>query len=120
MDSDKFHSEIKLSVLEIGLEKFDESFDKVYEKIQENIEIFFDTKVESVSRVIEGAIYMYEKLLEQQEKSNQAMLEQHYATKSLILDKCEELEKLNSRISKDIALWYSEEINKVVIKAAHN
>ncbi|BCL33577.1 dynamin family protein [Nostoc sp. MS1] len=120
LDSDKFHNEIKISVLEIGLEKFDESFDKVYEKIQENIEIFFDTKIESVSRVIEEAIYMYEKFVEQREKSNQAMLEKHYTAKSLIVDKCEELEKLNSRISKDIALWYSEEINKVILKKENN
>jgi replication fork clamp-binding protein CrfC/uncharacterized tellurite resistance protein B-like protein len=116
LDAEGFHEEIKISVLETGLQKFDEALDKIYEKLQENIEKFFDTKVESVSRVIEGAIYAYEKLLEQQEKSHQEMLEQHYLTKSQILGKCEELEQLNSRISKDIALWYSEEINKVMVK----
>lgn len=116
LDAEGFHEEIKISVLETGLQKFDEALDKIHEKLQENIEKFFDTKVESVSRVIEGAIYVYERLLEQQEKSHQEMLEKHYATKSQILAKCEELEQLNNRISKDIALWYSEEINKVMVK----
>jgi len=120
LDGDGLHEEIKMSVLETGLQKFDESLDKIYEKLQENIEKFFDTKVESVSRVIEGAIGAYEKLLEQQEKSHQEMLEQHYATKSQILEKCEELEQLNKKISKDIALWYSEEVNKVIIKTENS
>lgn len=116
MDKDGFNEEIKISVLETGLQKFDEALDKIYDKLEENIEKFFDTKVELVSRIIEGAIYAYEKLLEQQEKSHQEMLEQNYATKYWILDKCEELEQVNSQISKDIALWYSEEINKVMVK----
>ncbi|YAF97268.1 MAG: dynamin family protein [Nodularia sp. CChRGM 3473] len=115
LDGDGLHEEIKMSVLETGLQKFDESLDKIYEKLEENIEKFFDIKVESVSRVIEEAIYTYEKVLEQQEKSHQEMLEKHYANKSWILDKCEELEQINNRISKDITLWYSEEINKVII-----
>ncbi|AFY50262.1 hypothetical protein Nos7524_4510 [Nostoc sp. PCC 7524] len=120
LDSDRFHHQLKMSVLEIGLQKFDESVDKIYEKLQENIERFFDTKVESVSRVIEGAISVYEKLLEQQEKSHQEMLEQHYATKFWILHKCKELEQINDSISTNISRWYSEVINKVIIKREYD
>lgn len=116
LDDNVLHEEIKISVLETGLQKFDESLDKIYEKLQENIEKFFDIKIESVSRIIEEAIYTYEKILEQQEKSHQEMLDQYYVTKSWIVEKCEELEKINYRISKDITLWYSEEINKIIIK----
>jgi replication fork clamp-binding protein CrfC/uncharacterized tellurite resistance protein B-like protein len=115
-DDNGFHEEIKISVLETGLQKFDESLYKIYQKLQENIEKFFDTKVESVSRVFEGVIYAYEKVLEQQEKSHQEMLEQYYATKSHILNKREELEQINKKISKDITLWYGEDINKITIK----
>ncbi|MCF4965791.1 dynamin family protein [Nostoc sp. CMAA1605] len=120
LDSDRLHSQIKTSVLEIGFQKFDESIDKIYEKLQENIERFFDTKVEAVSRVIEGAISVYEKILEQQERSHQEMLEQHYATKSWIMNKCQELEEISNKISTDIATWNSEVINKVIIKREYD
>lgn len=120
LDSDRFHSEIKMSILEIGFQKLDESVDKIYEKLQENIEKFFDTKVESVSQVIEGAISVYEQLLEQQEKTHQEMLEQHYANKSWILHRCQDLEQINNRIKADVAIWYSEVINKVIIKREYD
>lgn len=120
LDSDRFYSEIKMSVLETGFQKIDESVDKIYDKLQANIELFFDSKVEAVSRVIEGAISVYENLLEQQEKTQQDMLEQNYAKKSWIVHKCKELEQINNRISADISLWYSEVINKVIIKREYD
>ncbi|MBD2360716.1 dynamin family protein [Anabaena minutissima FACHB-250] len=97
-DIDGLHDQIKVKVIEIGFQKFDESTDKISEKLYEITNSVFDTKVDSASRVISQAISLYEKLLEQHEKAHQETLEQREAEKVYIFQKYQELEQLKISI----------------------
>ncbi|KOP25010.1 dynamin family protein [Hapalosiphon sp. MRB220] len=96
LDLDGLKDQIKLTVLEVGFEKLDESINKLSEKLEEIISTVFDSRIESASRVIEQAIALYENLLEQQEKAHQETLEQREAEKELIYQKRQELEQVQN------------------------
>ncbi len=96
LDLDGLKDQIKLTVLEVGFEKLDESIDKLSEKLEKIISTVFDSRIESASRVIEQAIALYENLLEQQEKAHQETLEQREAEKELIYQKRQELEQVQN------------------------
>ncbi|MCC5653644.1 dynamin family protein [Nostoc sp. XA013] len=119
-DNEELYDPIKMKVLEIGLEKFEESIDIVYKKLCENVETGFDSKVESANRVIEQAISLYENLLDQQEKTEQEAVTKYNISKNLILQYCQELNQVQDKINTDIGLWYSEIINKIIIKRQYN
>jgi uncharacterized tellurite resistance protein B-like protein/GTPase SAR1 family protein len=120
VDNEEFYNPIKMKVLEIGLEKFEESIDVVYKKLCENFEAIFDSKVESANRVIEQAISLYEDLLQQQEKTEQEALIKYNISKNLIVQQCQELSQVQNRINTDIGLCYSERINKIIIKRQYD
>ncbi|MEH1915429.1 dynamin family protein [Nostoc sp.] len=112
-DDDELYNPIKIKVLEIGLEKFDQCIDKVYEKLYENFDTAFDSQVESANRFIEQSISLYENLLEQQEKAEQESIKKYNISKAFILQQCQQLEQVQNGINTDIGLWYSEIINKI-------
>jgi hypothetical protein len=120
VDNEELYDPIKMKVLEIGLEKFEESIDVVYQKLCENFDAIFDSKVESANRVIEQAISLYENLLQQQEKTEQEALIKYYISKDLIVQQCQELAQVQNRINTDIGLCYSEKINKIIIKRQYD
>ncbi|MBD2534845.1 dynamin family protein [Nostoc flagelliforme FACHB-838] len=91
VDNEEFYNSIKMKVLEIGLENFEESIDVVYKKLYENFDAIFDSKVESGNRLIEQAISLYEGLLQQQEKTEQEALIKYNISKNLIVQQCQEL-----------------------------
>jgi GTPase SAR1 family protein len=86
-DIDGLHDQIKMKVLEIGFQKFDESMDKVSEKLHEITTSVFDTKVESASRVIAQAIALYENLIEQHEQAHKETVEKQQMQKAWISEK---------------------------------
>ncbi|MBW4456947.1 MAG: dynamin family protein [Nostoc indistinguendum CM1-VF10] len=120
VDNEEFYNPIKMKVLEIGLEKFEESIDVVYQKLCGNFDAIFDSKVESANRVIEQAISLYEDLLQQQEKTEQEALIKYNISKNLIVQQCQELSQVQNRINTDIGLCYSERINKIIIKRQYD
>lgn len=101
---DGLHDQIKIKIIETGLEKFDESIEKVKEKLHEIVDTVFDSRIESASKVISQAISFYENLIEQQEKVHLETLEQRDADKALILNKRRELEQLQNNIKATITI----------------
>ncbi len=93
---DKLYNQIKLKVLDIGFERFDNSIDENLAKLEEIINTVLNRQIKSASRVIEHAIALYETLLEQQEKAHQETLEQHEAEKKLIDQKRQKLEQVKN------------------------
>lgn len=98
LDFDGLRDQIKIKVLELGFQKFEESIDDVSEKFYEIVGSVFDSKVESASQVIEQAISLYENLLEKQDKIHKERLEQHEAEKAWIAQKCEEIKQVQKNI----------------------
>jgi uncharacterized tellurite resistance protein B-like protein/signal recognition particle receptor subunit beta len=98
LDIDGIHDKIKSKVLELGLQKFEESIDKVADKISEIIQTVFNARVESASRVIAEAISLYENLLEQQEKVHLETVEEREADKKWLSQKYQELEQVQNKI----------------------
>ncbi|KST61999.1 hypothetical protein [Mastigocoleus testarum] len=84
--------------MEEGLKKFYESPEKVDEKLKVFINTVFNSKIKSVSHVIDQAISLYENLLEQQEKAHQGTLEEREADKTWISQKRQELEQVHKDI----------------------
>jgi GTPase Era involved in 16S rRNA processing/uncharacterized tellurite resistance protein B-like protein len=100
LDVDGLYDKIKLKVIEIGCEKFnnEESIDKVSEKLDEIINTLFVSRIEGSSRVIEEAISLYETLLEQQERAYQETLEEREIKKAFINQKRQELEQVQKEL----------------------
>jgi hypothetical protein len=98
LDVDGIHDEIKLKVVQIGFQKFDESIDKIHDKLHEIIDTLFESKVETASQVIASAISLYENILEQQEKAHQETLEEREADIVWISQKRQELEQIQKEI----------------------
>lgn len=99
LDMDGLHDQIKKKIIKEGLKKFDDSTDKLDNKINEIVNTVFDSKVESVSKIITQAISLYENLLEQQEHVSSETIEERLTDKAWISQKRQELE----RIQQDIA-----------------
>ncbi len=83
---------VKEKVIELGLEKFDDSIDDIHEKLDEMIVSLFNERVEMASTQIAQAISLYENLLLQQENAHQETIEQRLADKAWISQKRSELE----------------------------
>lgn len=98
LDVDGLKDKIKEKVFELGLQKFEESIDKFSENLDKVIVSVFNNRVESANRVIAQAIYLYENLLEQQEKVCKETIEQREAEKALIEQQRKELEQVQSKI----------------------
>lgn len=97
-DVDGLHDKIKIKILEIGFQKFDESMDKISEKLHEITTSVFDTKIESASRVIYQAIALYENLIEQHEQAHKETVEEQQTQKAWISEKRQEIEKVKNDI----------------------
>lgn len=97
-DIDGLHDQIKMKILEIGFQKFDESTDKLSDQLHEITTSVFDTKVESASRVIAEAIALYENLIEQHEQVHKETVEEQQTQKAWISEKRQEIEKLKNDI----------------------
>jgi uncharacterized tellurite resistance protein B-like protein/GTPase Era involved in 16S rRNA processing len=98
IDFDGINNQIKLKIVEMGLQNFYDSIDKVVEKLEEIINSVFAAKVESVSQIVAEAISLYENLLEQQEKADQETIEQRQAEKALIVQKRQELKQVQQNL----------------------
>ncbi len=97
-DVDGLHNQIKIKIIEIGFQKFDESMDKVSDKLHEITTAVFDTKVESASRIIAQAIALYENLIEQHEQAHKETVEEQQTKKAWISEKRQEIEKVKNEI----------------------
>jgi len=98
IDFDGINNQIKLKIIEMGLQNFYDSIDKLLEKLEEIINSVFAAKIESVSRIIADAISLYENLLEQQEKAEQETIEQRQAEKAWIVEKRQELKQVQQNL----------------------
>lgn len=98
MNSDKLKEEIKNKVIEEGLKQFSKSTGKIADKLGEIIIATFDQRVEAASRVIEQAIALYENLLEQQEKSHAATLNERQQQQAWIAQQRQELQRLQQQL----------------------
>ncbi len=104
LDIDGLHKQIKMKVLEKGLDKLkdNESLSQIIEKIKQIINTLTDSRVESASRVISKAISLYENLLEQQDKAHGSTLEQREVSSYWISSKRRELEQVREAMKKEI------------------
>jgi len=104
LDMDGLHHQIKKKIIEEGLKKFDDSIDRMDEKISEIIDTVFDSKVESVNKIIAQAISLYENLLEQQEHVSSETIEERFAEKAWISQKRGELEQIQQHMKSIIEI----------------
>lgn len=98
LDMDGLHDQIKNKIIKEGLKKFDDSTDRLDNKINEIVNKVFDSKVESVSKIITQAISLYENLLEQQENVSEETIEERLADKAWISQKRSELEQIQQNM----------------------
>jgi uncharacterized tellurite resistance protein B-like protein len=89
---------IRQKVFERGWEKFTQSKDKFLEKIKEIVVLIIDNRVETVTKIAEQAVSLYEELLGKQERYQQETLEQQEAEKAWILQQRQELEQMQKNI----------------------
>jgi uncharacterized tellurite resistance protein B-like protein/GTPase SAR1 family protein len=97
-DVDGLHDQIKIKIIEVGFQKFDESIDKVSEKLHEITTSVFDTKVEAASIVIAQAIALYENLMEQHEQAHKETVEEQQTKKAWISEQRQEIDKIKNNI----------------------
>jgi len=96
--SENAEMKVKQQVCDACFQKFDESAEKIFNRICENITEVFANNFESFSRVIEQAIFLYENLLAQQEKTNKETQEQIEAEKAFISEKQQQLIQLQKQL----------------------
>jgi ATPase subunit of ABC transporter with duplicated ATPase domains len=89
---------IRQKVFEKGWEKFSQSKDKFLDKIKEIVVLIIDNRVESVTKIAEQAVSLYEELLERQERYQQETVKQQEAEKAWILQQRQELEQVQKNI----------------------
>jgi hypothetical protein len=89
---------IRQKVFERGWEKFSQSKDKFLEKIKEIVVLIIDNRVETVTKIAEQAVSLYEELLGKQERYQQETAEQQEAEKAWILQQRQELEQVQKNI----------------------
>jgi len=89
---------IRQKVFERGWEKFSQSKDKFLEKIKEIVVLIIDNRVETVTKIAEQAVSLYEELLGKQERYQQETAEQQEAEKAWILQQRQELEQMQKNI----------------------
>jgi hypothetical protein len=89
---------MRQKVFEQGWEKFTLSKDKFLGKIKEIVVLIIDNRVESVTKIAEQAVSLYEELLERQERYQQETPEQQEAEKAWILQQRQELEQVQKNI----------------------
>lgn len=89
---------MRQKVFEQGWEKFTQSKDKFLEKIKEIVVLIIDNRVETVTKIAEQAVSLYEELLGKQERYQQETLEQQEAEKTWILQQCQELDQVQKNI----------------------
>lgn len=89
---------IRQKVFEKGWEKFTQSKDKFLEKIKEIVVLIIDNRVETVTKIAEQAVSLYEELLGKQERYQQETQQQREAEKDWISQKRQELEQLQKQI----------------------
>jgi DNA-binding protein H-NS len=68
------------------------------EKIKEIVVLIIDNRVETVTKIAEQAVSLYEELLGKQERYQQETAEQQEAEKAWILQQRQELEQMQKNI----------------------
>jgi hypothetical protein len=89
---------MRQKVFEQGWEKFTQSKDKFLEKIKEIVVLIIDNRVETVTKIAEKAVSLYEELLSKQERYQQETVKQQKAEKAWILQQRRELEQVQKNI----------------------
>ncbi len=96
--SENAEIEVKQQVYDLGFEKFDESAEEIFNRICENSTEVFYSNCNSVSKVIDKAIFLYENLLEQQEKTNKETKEKLETEKGFISENQQQLTELQNQL----------------------
>ncbi len=89
---------IRQKVFEQGWKKFTQSKDKFLDKIKEIVFLIIDNRVETVTKIAEQTVSLYEELLGKQERYQQETLEQQEAEKAWILKQRQALEQVQKNI----------------------
>ncbi|MBE9225554.1 dynamin family protein [Phormidium sp. LEGE 05292] len=90
---------IKGNVFDFGYQEFKKSKENVFAKIEKMINSLFEQRVTESSETIAKVITYYETLLEQQEKAHQQNLQERELEKTLITQKCQQLEQVQKEIA---------------------
>jgi len=98
LDGDAVKDQIKQKVVELGVEKFDESAESIFEKVQERIIAVFNDRADANSDAMSKAISLWENLLEQEERRDRQNQAECEAEKVWLADKRRELEQVQSQI----------------------
>lgn len=94
----KFTQSMRQKAFEQEWKKFTQSKDKFLEKIKEIIVLIIGNRVETITKIAEQAVSLYEELLGKQERYQQETLEQQKAEKAWILQQRQELEQVQKNL----------------------
>ncbi|MEM1172999.1 MAG: dynamin family protein [Cyanobacteria bacterium P01_H01_bin.35] len=100
MSTDENNPEIKIKqqVYDACFQKFDKSTREIFNRICENIAEVFYSQFKSASKVIEQAIFIYENLLEQEDKAQKETQQQLKLEKNIIAEKKQQLTQIRNQI----------------------
>lgn len=91
---------IKTKVFELGINRFTESLEQIFPEIDSKIESIFNERMELTRKAIDETIFIYESLLEKQDKFYQETLEQRQTEQHWINLKQQEIDQINTKIEK--------------------
>ncbi len=97
-DDENPEIKIKQQVYDACFQKFDKSTAEIFNRICENVAEVFYSQFKSASKVIEQAIFLYENLLEQEDKAHQETQEQLESQKNIIAEKKQQLTEIKNKI----------------------
>ncbi|NES08142.1 MAG: hypothetical protein F6K22_38445, partial [Okeania sp. SIO2F4] len=97
-DDENPEIKIKQQVYDACFQKFDKSTAEIFNRICENVAEVFYSQFKSASKVIEQAIFLYENLLEQEDKAHQETQEQLKSQKNIIAEKKQQLTEIKKKI----------------------
>ncbi|MGK7918641.1 MAG: dynamin family protein [Trichodesmium sp.] len=98
-DRDNLENKIKQQVYDACFQNFQKSSDQIFNRICENIAEVLYSQFQVASKAIEQAIFLYENLLEQQEKIQQETQEQILLEKQMIAEKKQQLTEIQNQLT---------------------